>query len=98
MFAITVTYVIHSGREDEASRHFAMCIAPSRAEPGNLHYDVYRSVEERRRFHLFEEYRDEAAFEAHRKTAHFREHISEGIMTIMESRSADRCVPLETLA
>ena len=95
MFAITVTYLIVPGAQDEAAAHFRACIEPSRAEPGNRRYHIYRSLEEPRRFVLFEEYDDEAAFEAHRSTPYFVKHIKNGILNIMESRNADRCLPLD---
>lgn len=98
MFAITVTYLIKAGHEEAAAAHFRACLAPTRGEPGNLRYLIYRSQDEPRRFVLVEEYADEAAFEVHRTTPYFDEHIRNGIMTIMESRSADRLLPLESAA
>lgn len=95
MFAITVTYVITPGREDEAADHFRACMHASRNERGNRRYHVYRSQDEPRRFFLFEEYDDEQAFEEHRNSPHFDSHIKNGVMKIMESRSADRCTPLD---
>ncbi|MDQ6929762.1 MAG: antibiotic biosynthesis monooxygenase [Candidatus Eremiobacteraeota bacterium] len=95
MFAITVRYLIRAGHEDEAASHFRACLQPSRAEPGNRSYDIYRSLEEPRRFILVERYEDEAAFETHRSTAHFLTHIKNGIMTVMETRDAERCQALE---
>lgn len=95
MFAIAVTYMISPGREEEAAAHFRVLIAPSRAEPGNVGYHVYRSQEEPRRFRLFEVYADEAAFQAHRDTPHFIEHIENGVLNMAESREADRCLPLD---
>ena len=95
MFAITVTYVIQAGHEEEAADHFHSCMHASRKERGNLRYHAYRSQEEPRRFMLFEEYAGEEAFEEHRQSAHFERHIKNGIMKIMESRSAERCTPLD---
>ncbi|MDP9018401.1 MAG: antibiotic biosynthesis monooxygenase [Candidatus Eremiobacteraeota bacterium] len=95
MFAITVTYVIQPGHEEDAADHFRQCLRHSRQEPGNQRYHAYRSTDEPRKFFLFEEYDDEAAFQAHRATPHFAAHITEGIMTIMETRSAHRIEPLD---
>ncbi len=95
MFAIAVTYLIRAGHEDEAAQHFAACLQASRSERGNRRYHVYRSNDEPRRFFLFEEYDDETAFDEHRNSAHFDRHIKNGVMNIMESRSADRCTPLD---
>ena len=95
MFAIAVTYVIAPGHEEEAADSFRACMHASRKERGNQRYHVYRSQDEPRRFFLFEEYDDEQAFEEHRNSAHFDLHIRNGVMKIMESRSADRCTPLD---
>ena len=86
MFAISVTYLIKSGHEDEAVRHFSACMHASRSEKGNISYRVFRCVDEPRKFLLIEEYVDEAAFEAHKVTPPFTEHIINGIRKIMESR------------
>jgi len=46
--------------------------APTRAEPGNLAYDLYRSAEDPDRFMRFEVWRDAAALERHKMTPHLR--------------------------
>jgi (4S)-4-hydroxy-5-phosphonooxypentane-2,3-dione isomerase len=43
----------------------------SRKEPGNLRFDVVRSIESPTRFALYEVYRDEAAVLAHQATSHY---------------------------
>ena len=40
-------------------------------EPGNLRFDVLRSVEDPTRFVFYEAYRDEAGAKAHKETAHY---------------------------
>ena len=40
-------------------------------EPGNLRFDVLRSIEDPHRFVLYEWYVDEAAAMAHKETAHY---------------------------
>jgi quinol monooxygenase YgiN len=44
----------------------------SRAEPGNLFFEWYRSVEDQNVYVLVEAYRDAAAGEAHVQSAHFQ--------------------------
>ncbi|QEY61989.1 antibiotic biosynthesis monooxygenase [Metapseudomonas lalkuanensis] len=44
----------------------------SRAEPGNLRYDLFVGEGETLAFHLFELYIDEAAVEAHRQSEHYQ--------------------------
>ena len=43
----------------------------SRKEPGNLRFDVVRSVDNPTLFRLYEVYRDDAAVAAHQATAHY---------------------------
>ena len=43
----------------------------TRAEPGNLRFDVLEQNDDPTRFVLYEVYEDEAAFAAHQKTAHY---------------------------
>jgi len=43
----------------------------SRKEPGNLRFDVVRSVASPVRFALYEVYKDDAAVQAHQATAHY---------------------------
>jgi len=43
----------------------------SRKEPGNLRFDVVRSVDNPSLFRLYEVYRDDAAVAAHQATAHY---------------------------
>lgn len=45
--------------------------AGSIREPGNVRFDVLRSVEDPDRFVLYEWYVDEAAAAAHKETAHY---------------------------
>lgn len=41
------------------------------AEPGVLRFDVLRDGDQRGRYLLYEVYRDQAAVEAHKETAHY---------------------------
>ena len=58
-------------------------IAPSRAEPGNLRWDIWRDRGDDTRFVLDELYADHAAAIAHRETAHFR-HYADAIGALAE--------------
>ncbi|RYD27823.1 MAG: antibiotic biosynthesis monooxygenase [Lysobacteraceae bacterium] len=50
-------------------------LAPGRAEPGNLRYDVWQDQSEPGRFVLDELYRDAKAVAAHRATPHFQAYL-----------------------
>lgn len=49
---------------------------PSRAEPGNLRYDLWQDRIDPARFVLDELYADDAAVAAHRASAHFGSYLS----------------------
>ena len=51
-------------------------IEPSRAEPGNLRYDLWRDQADPARFVLDELYADSEAVTAHRASPHFRTYLS----------------------
>jgi quinol monooxygenase YgiN len=57
----------------------------ARQEPGCRQFDVLVDPEDRNRVMLYEVYADEAAFEAHQRTAHFRKYLAEGA-PLLESR------------
>jgi quinol monooxygenase YgiN/quercetin dioxygenase-like cupin family protein len=60
------------GKGDELERELLALSAPTRAEPGALRYDLYRSKTDADEFVRFEQWRDEAALEAHKRTPHLR--------------------------
>nr|WP_295111545.1 putative quinol monooxygenase [uncultured Caulobacter sp.] len=51
-------------------------VAPSRAEPGNLRWDIWRDQADATRFVLDELYADNAAVAAHRQTPHFQDYFA----------------------
>jgi quinol monooxygenase YgiN len=86
------------GSEPAVERILRGMIAPTRQEPGNELYDLYRlpTAAGGTVFALTERYRDQAALEAHRATAHYKdyrakimEHLSEPIdVKILEALDA----------
>jgi quinol monooxygenase YgiN len=58
----------------------------SRAEPGNLHYQAQVSTHDPRTFLLYEQYLNAGAYDAHKATAHFREHVAGRAASLLESR------------
>ena len=65
------------------------------AEPGCLAYRAHRSPKDPEAFYFYEQYKDEAAFEAHRKAPHLaafrerreREGLTEGTVEVEIYRS-----------
>jgi quinol monooxygenase YgiN len=63
---------VKPGHEDAFVEAARVCVAASRAEPGVLHYDVWREAEGDRRFVFNELCADDAAVQAHMESEHFK--------------------------
>ncbi|MGA1798845.1 putative quinol monooxygenase [Sphingomonas sp. 4RDLI-65] len=63
---------VKPGEEDAFTAAARICVAASRAEPGVLHYDLWRETEGDRRFVFNELYVDDAAVQAHMASDHFK--------------------------
>jgi quinol monooxygenase YgiN len=59
------------GHESEVAGIFEKLTAESRKEPGCLMYQVHKHKTDARRFFIYEQYKDDAALEAHRTSPHF---------------------------
>jgi len=66
----------HAGRTEELRKILENMVSPSRAEPGNLQYNLWQVESESNRFVLEEIYIDDAAVDAHRATPHFQSYLS----------------------
>jgi len=63
-----------AGSEAQVEAAFKDMIKAVRAnEPGTLAYVLHKSVQDPSTFVFFEQYQDQASFDAHGKTAHMRE-------------------------
>src|ERR1700738_118067 len=71
MVVLAVTWMAKAGREAEGAELFTKLTAESRKEPGCSRYQVHRHRTEPRRFFIYEQYKDDAALEAHRAAPHF---------------------------
>ncbi|HEY4439802.1 MAG TPA: putative quinol monooxygenase [Candidatus Elarobacter sp.] len=89
MLVLSVVYQIPDDRADEVERMFAELGAASRAEPGNVGYEVMRGGDgARSTFVLFEKWRDQAALDTHMAEEHFVRLGVNGVRKIALSRSA----------
>jgi len=66
----------HTGAADRLRALLDGMLAPSRAEPGNLRYDLWQDESAPNRFFLDELYVDAAAVTAHRATPHFQAYLA----------------------
>lgn len=75
MVVLAVTWMAKAGREAEVTDVFAKLTEESRKEPGCVMYVVHRHKTEPRRFFIYEQYKDDAALEAHRASPHFLQYV-----------------------
>jgi len=71
MVVLAVTWMAKVGHENEVAGIFSKLTAASRQEPGCAMYIVHRHKTDPRRFFIYEQYKDDAALEAHRAAPHF---------------------------
>jgi len=71
MVVLAVTWMAKAGHEAEVTALFQKLTEQSRQEPGCSMYQVHRHKTESRRFFIYEQYKDDAALEAHRNASHF---------------------------
>jgi (4S)-4-hydroxy-5-phosphonooxypentane-2,3-dione isomerase len=91
---LAVMYTIQAGHENEAVDDLRKLAAETRKEPGNVLYLIHRSVEDPRKFLIYEEYRSQAAMETHQSKEYFQRYSVNGLRKIAESRVAGTYRPL----
>lgn len=85
---LKVEVIGKSGRGDVIAALFAdMARLVADHEPGCLRYDVARSRDRTDDFVIWEIYEDQAAFEAHRVTAHFRGLMQVSLVELIRGRT-----------
>lgn len=85
-YVVAAVWRAKEGREETIARVIETMTPLSRAEPGVLYYQAQRSLDDPRIFFLYEQYVDEAAYEAHMATEHFERHVRGEAIPHLESR------------
>lgn len=96
MIVILVQTTVKAGSEADCIKICAEVTQATRQEPGCLHYTIQQSRADTRHFVFYEQYRDQAALEAHRAAPHFLRY-REQIAPYVESRESETLTPVEEL-
>lgn len=88
MLILVVHLTVKAGHAHDVIENFRHLEAESRKEPGCVFYVAQQNTEDPLRFMVYEQYRDEAAIEAHRESAHFKRYAAEGLYRFVEQREA----------
>lgn len=95
MFVVVAQWQVRAGHEDDVAAILGELIPATRAEPGCVMFTANRSLDDPRRFILYERFRDRAAFEAHTSSVIFRDKVLGQIVPLLESRVRDFCAVVE---
>ncbi len=95
MIVLAVTWMANPGHESEVAEIFIQLQAASRQEPGCLMYIVHRHRTDPRLFFIYEQYRNDAALEAHRQSPHFQEYAVAALKDIGERTQGEFYLPLD---
>ena len=95
MIVLKVDMLVKPGTEEKCREYIKILQEHSRKEPGCLLYIGHQATENPRKFLFYEQYKDAAALAAHRAAPYFKQYVTEGLDTIMESRSRDLYHPVD---
>jgi len=96
-YNVIATWVAKAGEEENVAHILRENAAASEAEPGCREFKVYREKDQPGTFVLYEIYDDEAAFQAHRESDHFKRYVLEDAVANgrLEQRFAKFYEPLD---
>jgi (4S)-4-hydroxy-5-phosphonooxypentane-2,3-dione isomerase len=94
MVVLVVTWMARAGQEAEVATVFSKLTEESRKEPGCVMYQVHRHKTESRRFFIYEQYKDDAALEAHRTAPHFLQYARKELPKLAERVEGNLFEPL----
>ena len=94
MLVLAVHVTIQAGHDDEVLEPLRKLQDATRLEPGCIAYYAQRSKENPRHYLIYEQYKDQAALDAHRATSHFKEYGTNGLYRFVEKREADLYDPI----
>ncbi len=80
MVVLAVTWIANVGREAETARLFTELAIESRKEPGCVMFLVHQQKSDPARFLIYEQFRDDAALDAHRASPHFLQYVRQDLI------------------
>jgi quinol monooxygenase YgiN len=89
-YVVAAKWRAKPGKEGRLAEICAEMTEPSRNEPGNVFYQAHRAPNDPRLFFLYEQYVDEAGYEAHMDSEHFTRLVKqEAIPDVLEARERE---------
>jgi quinol monooxygenase YgiN len=94
MVVLAVTWIANPGKEEQVADAFRKLENAARREPGCLMFVVHRHRSDPARFFVYEQYRDDAALDAHRQTPHYQQYVAGALKTMGVRREGELYIPL----
>jgi (4S)-4-hydroxy-5-phosphonooxypentane-2,3-dione isomerase len=94
MVVLAVTWMAKAGHEAEVAAVLAKLTEEARKEAGCAMFQVHRHKTEPRRYFIYEQYKDDAALEAHRATPHFLQYARKDLPKIADRIEGNLFEPL----
>ena len=89
-YVVAAKWRAKPGKEARLEQLCREMTEPSRAEPGNVFDQAQRSPEDPQLFDLYEQYVDEAGYEAHMASEHFTRLVKgEAIPELLDARERE---------
>ena len=93
-FVVIARFRARAGEEGRVEAALRRMREPSRAEPGNLGYEMLRDPADPAVFVIYEKYADAGAFEEHRNTPHFARWLLGEVLPSLDERTRFDLVPV----
>lgn len=94
MYVVGAIYIVKEGNETALEEALRAMIPLSRQEPQCLLYTIQRSVENPRKYLLYEQYTSKEGYLAHRETEHFKKYVLGTAVSLLESRTPEFYEPI----
>jgi quinol monooxygenase YgiN len=94
MVSVIVRFTFNPEDRAEIAEALRLLAVASRLEPGCVNFIPHYAEGDRDTVVLYEQYRDEQAQAAHRKSDHFRKYVVEGLFQKMKQRTIENLIAL----
>ena len=84
MIVLKVDMLVKPGTEQKCREYIQILQEHSRKEPGCVMYQVHKHKTDPRRFFIYEQYKDDAALEAHRTAPHFLQYAKKELPKVAD--------------
>jgi quinol monooxygenase YgiN len=89
MFVVVAKWYTKEAKIADVQEVSKTMMAALQAEAGCVMYIANQGKDDQRRFLIYEQYRDEAAFKEHLETPAFKEHVLRRVIPMLETRSRE---------